>query len=78
MKKLFPYLSILAIGVFFFGLVWSDPFGSKTSGSTETDAIQPTVPYTNAVVKYVDSLNGLNDTTSLKTRGYKLRRGAAS
>jgi len=76
MKKLFPYLSILAIGVFFFGLVWSDPFGTKTSGSTETDAIQPTVPYTNAVVKYADSLNGLNDTTALKTRGYKLRRGA--
>ena len=78
MKKAFPILAVLAIGVFFLGLIWSDPFSSKTSGSTETDAIQPTVPYTNAVVKYVDSLNGLNDTTALKTRGYKLRRGATN
>ncbi|MBN8586322.1 MAG: choice-of-anchor J domain-containing protein [Ignavibacteria bacterium] len=75
MKKLFPFLGILAIGVFFFGLIWSDPFSSKTSGTTESDAINPVVPVTNAVVKYVDSLNGANDTVALRTRGYIPKRG---
>ncbi|MBN8586323.1 MAG: choice-of-anchor J domain-containing protein [Ignavibacteria bacterium] len=77
MKKAFPILAVFAIGVFFLGLIWSDPFNSKTSGTTETDAIQPTVPYTNAIVKYVDSLNGANDTVALRTRGYKPKRGPA-
>ena len=77
MKKAFPILAVLAIGVFFLGLIWSDPFNSKTSGSNETDAIQPVVPYTNAIVKYVDSLNGANDTVALRTRGYKPKRGPA-
>ena len=77
MKKAFPILAVFAIGVFFLGLIWSDPFNSKTSGTTETDAIQPTVPYTNAIVKYVDSLNGANDTVALRTRGYIPKRGPA-
>jgi hypothetical protein len=77
MKKLFPYLSILAIGVFFFGLVWSDPFNSKTQGTNESDAINPVIPVTNAIVKFVDNMDGANDTVALRTRGWKPKRGPA-
>ena len=77
MKKLFPFLTIFAIGVFFFGLVWSDPFNSKTSGTNETDAINPVIPVTNAIVKFVDNMDGANDTVALRTRGWKPKRGPA-
>ncbi len=77
MKKLFPFLSILAIGVFFFGLIYSDPYGSKTTTNSNDNAVNPVVPTTDAIVKYVDSLNGANDTVALRTRGYKPKRGPA-
>jgi len=77
MKKAFPILAVLAIGVFFLGLIWSDPFSSKTSGTTETDAVNPVIPVTNAIVKFVDNMDGANDTVALRTRGWKPKRGPA-
>lgn len=75
-KKLLPILSILAIGIFLLGLIYSDPFGSRSPGSSD-NSINPVVPQTNAVVKFVDSLNGANDTVALRSRGWIPKRGPA-
>jgi hypothetical protein len=77
MKKVFPILAVLAIGVFFLGMIWSDPFSSKTSGNNESDAVNPVIPVTNAIVKFVDNMDGANDTAALRTRGWKPKRGPA-
>ena len=69
-----PVLLILITG-FYLGFNVSDPFGSRNP-QTQTDSPNPSVinpDLDNAgTVVYVDSLNGNNDTTALKTRGYKV------
>jgi hypothetical protein len=78
MKKTFlPFLVVLAVAAFFYGMYSQNPTDSRTPNVQPLNVHDPVVPQTDAVVKYVDSLNGNNDTTALKTRGYKLRRGAA-
>ncbi|KXK52302.1 MAG: fibronectin type III domain-containing protein [Chlorobi bacterium OLB5] len=74
MKKAFPILSLLAVGLFFIGLISSDPFGSRTNVSND-NAINPVVPQTDAVVKFADSMNAVNDEAGLRTRGWKPKRG---
>ncbi len=76
MKKLFPFISILAIGVFFFGLIYSDPFGSRSNNSSD-NYYNPVVPQSNDV-KFIDGMNGANDTAGLRARGWIPRRGPLS
>lgn len=78
MKKAFPVLSLIAIGILFLGLIYSDPFNSKTPGSVSTDSRNPEIAQTDAIVKFVDSLNGANDTIALRNRGWKPKRGPLS
>lgn len=74
--KLFTFISFLAIGIFFFGLIYSDPFGSRTSNSSD-NSINPVVPQSNAV-KFIDAMNGANDTAGLRGRGWIPKRGPLS
>lgn len=37
MKKSFPFLGMLAIGILFIGLIFSDPFGSRTNNPNSND-----------------------------------------
>ena len=53
-----------------------NPTDSRTPNVQPLNVHDPVVPQTDAVEKFVDSLNGANDTTALKNRGYKVRRGA--
>lgn len=78
MKKAFPIFALLAAGIFFIGLIYSDPFGTKTAGSFSNDIKNPVITQTNAIVKFVDSLNGTNDTIALRNRGWKPKRGPLS
>ena len=75
MDKRFSILAVVfAIGIFIAGFVLlnQDPNGSKTISNNDNTQIQPTtVPSFNPVV-YEDHLDGANDTTALKSRGYKV------
>jgi hypothetical protein len=73
--KIIPLIGVITMGILFMGLFFSDPNGSR-SNITENDALNPVVIQTNSVEKYVDAFDGANDSTSLKNRGYKIRRGA--
>ena len=77
MKKAFPVLALAAAGIFLLGLIYSDPYNSRTTGSVSSDIRNPEIAYTNAIVKYVDSLNGVNDTIGLRSRGWIPKRGPA-
>jgi len=76
-KKFFPVFALLAISLFFAGMFGNDPvFNSKSVVVERPANIQdPVVPQTDAIVKFVDSLNGANDTVALRTRGYIPKRG---
>lgn len=77
MKKLFQISALFAAVIFFFGLIYSDPYSSKSGYSSE-ETYTPSIMQTDALAeKYVDNFDGANDTTALKTRGYTLRRGPA-
>ncbi|HRE40083.1 MAG TPA: choice-of-anchor J domain-containing protein [Ignavibacteria bacterium] len=69
-----PVLLIIITG-FYLGFNVSDPFGSRNPQNV-TDSPNPSVinpELDNAgLVVFVDSLNGANDTTALKNRGYKV------
>lgn len=78
MREKYFYLSVMLLLVvtgFYLGFNVSDPFGSRNP-QTQTDSPNPSVinpDLDNAgTVVYVDSLNGANDTTALKNRGYKV------
>ena len=77
MKKLIIFNIIAVIGLIFSGMMISDPFGSKTTNKKQIEAHDPVILQTNSVVKFVDSLNGVNDTNALRNRGYKPKRGPA-
>lgn len=73
-KKLFyiPVLTMLVLG-FYLGFSDLDPKGSRTP-QTYSDNHGNTTPVeiqSAGTVVFVDSLNGNNDTTALKSRGYK-------
>jgi photosystem II stability/assembly factor-like uncharacterized protein len=74
-NKFLPILAVMAIAVFLIGMYTQDPSGVRNPNVTPVDAINPTVPQTNAVVKFVDSLNGISDSTGLRSRGYIPKRG---
>ncbi len=77
MKKLFPLFGFMAIVVLFFGLIYSDPYGSRLNNSPDNSISQITPPVSN-IVKFVDDMNGTNDTIALRTRGWKPKRGPLS
>ncbi len=77
MKKLFSILAVLFTGVFIFGMIYSDPYGSKTSSSSD-NSINQVVPPTSDIVKFVDDMNGTNDTAGLRARGWIPKRGPLS
>ena len=63
-------LIVVSLGLFL-GFNSNDPYGTKGPNNEPTN-VTPTLPVvTSGTVVYVDSLNGANDTTSLKSRGYK-------
>ena len=72
MKKIFSIVLVLVVGLgLTAGFIMEDPFGSKTN---TTDSRQPVsspgyISYGTPV--YTDNFDDLNDTTSLKARGYK-------
>lgn len=76
-KKLLPSLAILAIVTFFYGMYTQDPGSSRTPNVQPMNVHDPIVPQTDAIVKFVDSLNGANDTVALRSRGYIPKRGPA-
>jgi hypothetical protein len=78
MKKLVSFLSFLIIGMFFFGLIYSDPFGSRTQNNGSNDSQNPVVTYSNSIVKFSDDMNGVNDTAGLRSRGFIPKRGPLS
>jgi photosystem II stability/assembly factor-like uncharacterized protein len=74
MKSKTLLIALTLVIVAFIGFNLSDPQGSKTSQtSSKSPIVNYQAPYTspNGVVVYADSLDGANDTTSLKARGYK-------
>lgn len=78
MKKTFlPILVVLAVITFFYGMYSQDNNGSRTQNIQPTNIQNPEVPQTDAIVKFVDSLNGANDTVALRSRGYIPKRGPA-
>lgn len=74
MRKLFLVFSFLAIGIFLLGLIYSDPFGSRTGNSSD-NSVSTMIPQRDEVVKFVDDMNGTNDTVALRTRGWIPKRG---
>jgi hypothetical protein len=74
-NKFLPIIAIMAIAAFFIGMYTQDPTSSRTPNIQPLNVHDPIVPQTNAVVKYVDSLNGANDTVALRSRGYIPKRG---
>ena len=77
-NKILPLLFTLIIIVFLSGMNLSDPRESRNPGPHNNSLINPVVMPTNAVIKFVDSLNGANDTVSLRNRGYIPKRGPLS
>ena len=77
MKKLFPFMGLFSVAVLFFGLIYSDPFGARTNNTNSND-INVVNPPSNNIVKFVDDMNGANDTIALRTRGWKPKRGPLS
>ncbi len=78
-KTFFPIFALFAVALFFAGMFGNDPVDkSKFTNNERPSYIQdPVVPVTDAIVKFVDSLNGANDTVALRTRGYIPKRGPA-
>ncbi len=75
-SRIFTFLvfGVLALGVML-GFTNSNdiPTGSKSNTTfTGDNTIYPPAISSSATVIFVDSLNGSNDTTSLKSRGYKV------
>jgi len=77
MKKLFPFLSLVIIGLFLIGMIYSDPFGTRSSNNESNDSKNPVV-FSNSIVKFTDDMNGLNDTAGLRARGWIPKRGPLS
>lgn len=73
MRKSYTIFGVFALMVFLvLGFVYSGKDGRHGNGVVDhTPAVQMSSSSLAAVV-YVDSLNGANDTTSLKARGYKV------
>lgn len=69
-KKLFILNISLCIVLIFSGMIITDPYGSKTQIKTSIVVHNPDLLHTNSAVVYVDSLNGVNDTIGLRSRGY--------
>jgi hypothetical protein len=71
-SKIF-YTSLLFVIIAMVGFYISDPTGSKSNQSDNKQTVETPARYTSPLgtVVYADSLDGANDTTSLKARGYK-------
>ncbi|MBN1633835.1 MAG: choice-of-anchor J domain-containing protein [Ignavibacteria bacterium] len=65
------FVFVLVFGLLL-GFVLEDPYGSKTKVTNETNAVQNSnTIYTDGTPVYTDNFDGANDTTALKSRGYK-------
>lgn len=78
---MFLVAGVVALGMFLGFSNNDNPHGSKTPElllkQSNHDGNISNSPASTAAITFVDSLNGLNDTTSLKARGYKVYyRGA--
>lgn len=76
--KFLSILAILATITFLVGMYTQDPTSSRTPNVQPEGVQDPIVTPTDAIVKFVDSLNGANDTIALRSRGYIPKRGPAS
>jgi hypothetical protein len=76
MNKRFSILAVIvAVGLFIAGFVYmnSDPNGSRTVANNDNVQFQnPVVPPSFSPPIFTDHLDGANDTTALKARGYKV------
>jgi hypothetical protein len=69
--KLTVTLAVLVFALLL-GFIYEDPYGSKTPVTNETNTIQNSnTVYTDGTPVYTDNFDGANDTTALKSRGYK-------
>lgn len=66
------FLGFISLGVLLgFNMGGDGPNGSKSNTSSSVPPIT-IVPQSNSTVTYLDDFNGVNDTTGLKARGYKV------
>ncbi|MFA5012033.1 MAG: choice-of-anchor J domain-containing protein [Ignavibacteria bacterium] len=74
MKKLFSLVLFLVVGFgLSLGFIIEDPFGSKNTNSADTRQIgNNPVHVSYGTPVYTDNFDGANDTTALRTRGYKI------
>lgn len=76
-KKLLPYIGLIFTFAFVVGMITLEPKGSRTTQSESDNLWTPVVTQSDAMLeKYIDNFDGANDSVALKSRGYKLRRGA--
>lgn len=75
MKTKFTLIVSITVLVFglIIGFVLEDPFGSRTPATNQTQTVQQNsnILYTDGTPVYTDNFDGANDTTALKSRGYK-------
>jgi hypothetical protein len=58
-------------------MIYSDPYGSRSNNSSD-NSINPVIPPTSDIVKFVDDMNGANDSAGLRARGWIPKRGPLS
>jgi hypothetical protein len=65
-------IALVCTGSLIVGFLLSDPFGSKTTGSSEVNPPIGIPVNPDLVTVYTDNMDGSNDTNALKARGYKV------
>ncbi len=73
MKNKVILFSLSLVIIALVGFYLSDPYGSKTTQSDNKQAVENPSPYYSPLgtVVWADSMDGANDTSALKLRGYK-------
>ena len=78
MKRKFTLFAVcltVGFGLFLgFNITDNSPNGSRTNSIEVGSKTNPTPVYDNSVIKYQDDMDGANDTTALKSRGYHIFR----
>ncbi|MFA5012031.1 MAG: choice-of-anchor J domain-containing protein [Ignavibacteria bacterium] len=73
MKKIFSTVLVVVVALgLTLGFIMDDPFGSKSPSSTTKQTGSNPVHVSYGTPVYTDNFDGANDTTALRTRGYKI------
>ena len=73
MKTKLTITLVVLVFALLLGFIFEDPYGSKTPVTNEQQTVSSEVNtgYTDGTPVYTDNFDGANDTTALKSRGYK-------